>query len=208
MTRIAVLGNRMLSLGLISVLLLSTTACTFDEVLSDINVMVQTANVICAAIGPVSPADSALCQTVAGVASTGLAVIQKDYQDWKSSGATTDLQKLEAAVKVLQQNLPQELAAAHISNAHAVQVATAWVGLITTTLTAVLNMLPGLQGMSFRNAQARATMVGSSMPTPETLQNRWRQEVCNGDAACGKLVKAGHIGHSRFVRIVSLGIEK
>jgi hypothetical protein len=172
-----------MGIALILALAIFTVACSVDQVLSDINLLLQTANVIGVAVGAVDPTISAEITLIAGIATTGLSEIKTDYDAWKASGAITDLQKLEAAISVLKTNLPAELAAAHISNPATVAIVTAWVNLVTSTLNDILAILPNL------SKGAKGAGI-STLPTPQSLQARWQNEVCKGDVKCGSLVKA------------------
>jgi hypothetical protein len=198
--------RKLLSLIVVLGMVLPNTACTVDQALSDIDLVLQTSQVVCSAIGVVAPADSAACALISGVAISGLNIIKTDYDAWKASGATTDMQKLEAAITTLQANLPQELAAAHIVDPHAVSTVTAWVGLVTSSLNDVLSLLPQLNPTP-PTPTTRAKAVAAVMPTPESLAARWNNEVCKGDAACTKLVKVHHV-HSHFAHVASLGLLK
>lgn len=167
--------------------LLFTVGCTVDQVLSDINLLLQTASNLATAVGAVSPADAAGIQIITGIASTGLTAIQQDYDTYRASGATSDLQKLKAAIFAVKVNLPQELAAAHVSNSGTTTKVTAWVNLVTTTLDGVLLMLPQLD--SAGAPRAARVQIAVELPTADSLHARWQDEVCAGDAACGQLVK-------------------
>jgi hypothetical protein len=174
-----------------TVVLLSMVACSVDQILTDLDLVIQTASVICESIGAVSPADSMACAALAGVATTGVNLIKSDYDAWKKSGAQTDLQKLQAAMTTFQANLPQELAAAHIESPVAQQKVTAWANLVVTTVNAVASLLPQLQTGDSAKAQrtsmqARAT--ASNLLLPETIRTRWVAEVCQGDQTCAKRV--------------------
>jgi hypothetical protein len=165
-------------------LTLALVACSVDQVLSDIDLVLQTANVVCSTIGVVAPADAAACAAISGAAIAGLTVVKEDYDTWKASGATSDLQKLEDAITTVKTNLEAELQAAHISDPNAVRVVTAWVDLVSSSLTAILNLLPQLQSN-------KAALNG--VVTPESLKARWTAEVCGGNAQCGNLVTVHHV---------------
>ena len=177
------LGNRFLSVGLICLMLTVTIACTVDQVLADIDLVIQMTASITTAVGAVSPADAAILNTVVTVATTGLAAVQAAYDTYKASGATTDLAKVQAAIAAVKTNLAQELVAMHITDPAATQKVTAWVNLVTVTLNAVLGLLPQL-GVTAGTSQYKVEVI-----SPKALQARWVSEVCKGDAACGKLVK-------------------
>jgi hypothetical protein len=165
-----------------------TFACTVDQVLADINLCLQTAASLETALGVISPADSAALQVITGLATAGLNVIQKDYDTWKASGSTSDLQKLVAACQSLQTNLPQNLAAAHISDPTVVQKTTAWVNLVTTTVGAMAAAWPQVNAASTKSRMAKAA---ASLPSPSALHDQWLKNVCLGDTSCGNLVKVG-----------------
>jgi hypothetical protein len=188
-----------------------TPACTFsvDTVLSDIDLVLQTGNVVCSAIGVVLPADSAACQAISGVGITGIQAIQTAYDAYKASGAVTDLQKLQAALAAIKTNLPAELAAAHIVDPAAVAVVTAWVGLVVGTVNDIITLIPELQTPASASATtpsrlaARVALLGSAFPTPESLKAKWETDVCRGNATCGNLVKVRHIRSGKIGRVLA-----
>lgn len=168
-------------IALLCVSMITMSACTVDQVLSDIDVALQASQSIIVAVGTISPADAAVVSALTSIAITGLQVIQKDYDDYKASNSTTTLQKISEAIQVLQANLQQNLAAAHISDANTMAKVTAWVNLVSITLVAVSATI---------NASKNPTKMSAvALPTPESLHTRWVNEVCNGDKACSKLVK-------------------
>lgn len=177
--------SKVVSAVLVLALTFSLVACTVDQVLSDINLLIQTAAAIGSAVGAVSPVDSAAIQKAVDVATAGLNVIQADYDAYEKSGAATDLQKLQAAIGALRSNLPAELAAAHVSNPVATARVTNWVNLIVSTLDAIIAILPRLTPKGKMGAEAAALL-----PTANALQARWKTEVCGNDPACGQMVKA------------------
>jgi hypothetical protein len=174
-------SKQILATLLIYPLTLALMGCSVDTVLSDIDLALQTAASLETAIGAVSPADSAALQLLTGIATAGLNAIQKDYDTYEASKSAGDLQKVEAAANALQVNLPQELAAAHITSTTAVTKATAWVNLVVLATNAVLNEVGAVSAVSAHTV--------TTIPTPEALQAKWQSEVCSGDTACGNLVK-------------------
>lgn len=175
--------KRAFNYGLIAMLCCSLVACTVNQVLADINVLIQIAASIGSAVGDVSSTDSAEIVKLSGIASAGMAAIQAAYTTYQKSGAITDLQKLQAAIAACQTNIQQELAAAHITDPASQQKVTNWVNLIYSTLAAIIAALPQLQ------ATKTATKMSLSV-TPKTLKARWDSEVCSGDSACSALVVA------------------
>jgi hypothetical protein len=175
---------KLCSLLLVCVLLVTMVACSVDQVLSDIDVALQMASAIGVAVGNVSPGDAAIIQNLASIGTTGLLAIQAFYDTYRKDPTATNLQKLQAAIDALKTNLPQELAAAHITNPNTVAQVTAWVNLTVSLLDAVLTHLPALK------LEKRGGAMSIDLPTPDSLQSRWASEICHGDAACAKLVKA------------------
>jgi hypothetical protein len=200
--------NKILSSLLVLVLCFSMVACSVDQALADINLLITTSAVICTAIGQVSPADSAACGVLASVASSGLAVVKTDYDAYKASGATTDLQKINAAVAAINTNLPAELAAAHISDPVVQQKVTAWVKLITATTTAVLELLPQLQNAPTKTAKMAVlhSAAGTQSLSPEVIKARWASDVCAGEKACAGKVKVQY--HGTLTHVATLGLVK
>jgi hypothetical protein len=178
------IAARGLALALTAVLLLTTTACSVDQVLSTIDVALQTAANLESIVGAVSPADAAALEALTGLATAGLNAIKSDYDTYEASKAQGDLAKLQAAIGALQKNLSLNLAAAKISSATAVEKTTNWVNLINSSLDAVVSTL---QAALHPGALASRNMA--QLPTPESLQARWQAEVCAGDAVCGARVK-------------------
>lgn len=186
----------------------SLVACSVDEVLTDVDLALQMTASLETAIGNVSAQDGAALSRMVAIATTGLTAIQKTYDDYVSSGAQTDLDKVQAMARVLQSNLQNELDAAHITNPATVQKVQAWVGLVSVALQAVLQLSKQVSdnrssfercapdgrfsdcmggAMSFA-AISPGTVI--SVPSAALLKARWEKEVCHGDKKCGKLVKA------------------
>jgi hypothetical protein len=72
-----------------------------------------------------------------------------------------------------------ELAAAHITNPASIAKANAWVNLVVTTCTAVLQLLP----------QTPGTAAMAVFPTPQKIKAGWDMDVCAGAKTCSDLVK-------------------
>jgi hypothetical protein len=203
--------------ALVLVLCLSLAACTVDQVLSDIDLLLQTAAQIGTAVGAVSPADGAIITALSAIATKGITTLQKTYDSYKASGATTDLAKVRAAANALNSNLAAELAAAHISDPATLAKVTAWCTLIYTTTNLVLNALPQATASAEQPSGAMSMFGGSpkrapiviQIPTPEQLQAQWETQVCKSDQKCGKLVKARHVhGYGKVKRALTLGLAK
>lgn len=178
--------KQLLSVILIYPLLMMTMACSVDAVLSDIDLALQTASSLEAAIGAISPADAAALQLLTSIATAGLNAIQADYDAYEKNKTTGALNEVLAAAQALQTNLQQNLAALHLVSVGAVQKATAWVTLITDIVAGIVKQLTPVM----TSGKTRSIII--AMPTPESLQARWQSDVCSGDTKCGALVKVHH----------------
>ena len=181
-------SKQILATILIYPLLVMTLACSVDTVLSDIDLVLQTAASLETAIGAVSPADAAALQLLTGVAISGVNAIKTAYDTYEKDKTASNLQNVVAAAQAVLANLPQELASLHITDPNAVAKATAWVSLVVDTVQAIAT---AVGGVSISHG-AKSTTYNSALITPETLQLRWQNEVCKGDVACGALVKIHH----------------
>lgn len=165
-------------------LCLALTACSVDQVLTDVDLAIQMTASLETAVGNLSPDDAAVLARLVAIASDGLAAVQADYKAYEASGATTDLEKVRAVAQALQGNLAQELRAAHIANPATVQKVTAWVGLVNVALVAVLQLTA-----QAHSQKINPTAMAIPAPSPDVLKSRWQRDVCQGDAQCGSLVK-------------------
>ena len=179
--------------GMIALLccsMLFTTACTVDQVLSSLDAVLQTAEGLETAVGAVSPADAAALQLLTGLAVKGIQIIQSDYDTYEKDKTASNLQNIVVAAQTLQATLPQNLAAAHISDASAVQKATAWVNLVTTSVASAVSLIAPAVARS--SISAHTVKAASLNLSAESIQARWQKEVCVGDTKCGALVKPRH----------------
>jgi len=178
--------------SLICVLCFSLVACTVDEILSSIDAALQTAQGLSAAVGAVNPADAAELQLLSGLGIAGIQAIQKAYDTYESNKTTNNAQNVVVAAQAIQTNLPQELAAMHITDPSAVQKATAWVNLMTDCASAIVTEIQAV------SPAAGPKAVKPYALTPEYIQQRWLTDVCQGDTACGNLVKVHHKHHAKL----------
>jgi len=165
--------------------------CSVNEVFDDINVALQIATSIGEAVGSVSAADEAVIQSLSTTATAGLNVVQAAYNQYEQSGATTDLQKVQAAIAAAQSQLQAAMAAAHIEDPVSQQKVKNWFNVIIGSLNAILAALPAFQAAQ---ANARAFTIPV---TAQGLQSRWEKEVCDGNAKCAKLVRTPRHGWNR-----------
>jgi hypothetical protein len=196
--------NKLISIVSIVALCVAQVACTVDQVLADINVGIQIAGALAPAVTLVSPPDAAICGTLMTIATTGLGIIKTDYDQWKASGAQTDLQKLQGALTVLNSNLTAELNAAHIYSPAARTTVTNWVAVITSTTGAIAALLPEFQAAGTVTAKAAVIAKAPVSLTPDGIRARWVAEVCKGETKCSNLVKVHN--HSAIVRYSTLGM--
>jgi hypothetical protein len=173
-------------IAVMCVSMISMMACTVDEVLSSIDAALQTAQGLEAAVGAVSPADSAALQLLTGIGVAGVEAIQKAYDTYEKNKTPSAAQDVVVAAQAIQSNLPQELSALHITDAEAVSKATAWVNLMTDCATAIISEVNAVSGAKVSRS------AGPYLLTPEAIQARWQSEVCKGDGKCGSLVKVHH----------------
>lgn len=194
------------------VFLLSTVACTTDQVLSDIETALSIAGALAPAVGNVSPADASVVQLISSLAVTGIKDIQAAYDAWTKSGSSSDLLKLQATANEVQASLPSEMASLRISDPNTQKKVSAWVNLITSSINSVVAAFPPTTANP-AEIRARVSGFGTSavtLPTPESLKARWASEVCQGNTKCAGLVSARHAHkHGSFekgvVKVLSFG---
>jgi hypothetical protein len=179
-------AKQCLAILLIYPLTLAMLACSTDEILSSIDVALQTAQGLEAAIGAVSPADAAALGLLTGLGIQGITAIKTAYDDYEKNKTASALQNVVAAAQAVQTNLPQELAALKIASTDAVQKATAWVNLMGDCAVGVITAVKGTSSLK------KGTRTLTYSLTPESIQAQWASNVCKGDAACTALVKVHH----------------
>ena len=177
--------------------MMTTTACTVDQVLSSIDVALQTAAQLSTAVGAVSPADAALITLMTGLATNGINAIQTAYDAYEKSKTASNLQNVLVAAQTLQTQLPSLLAASHISDPTTVQKVTAWVNLMVSCAEAIVSEVQALSPTTTVSPTAAPMARASYTLTAESIQARWQSDVCKGDGRCGALVKVHH-KHARF----------
>lgn len=172
---------------------LAATGCSSQWIsvaLADLPVLVQMALNLATfaetAQGKViSAADEAAIQNISNEASKDLNLLQSLYNEYKANPSEAELQKINAAIVVIQQNLPALLQAAHISDAALSAKVTAGVNLILTTVESFAALMPQSSGASSSaavNVHARLAR-GVAVPTVSELKKTWNETVC-GDSVC------------------------
>lgn len=183
-------------------MVVSTVACTTDQVLSEIETGLAIAGSLAPAIGSVSPADAAAVQILSGLGVSGLKAIQSDYDAWAHSGSSSALVKLQATANQVKATLPAQLESLKITDPNAVAKATNWVNLIVTSIDAVTAALPATSA----NPAELKTRALTSLPTSDSLKARWDAEVCKGNKACADLVRVKHAKqHGRVLHALTFG---
>jgi hypothetical protein len=173
---------------------LAATGCSAQWVsvaLADLPVLVQMALNIATfaetAQGKViSTADEAAIQSISSEASKDLNLLQSLYNEFKASPSDAGLQKINATIVVIQQNLPALLQAAHISDAALAQQVTAGVNLILTTVESFAALMPAGAPSSTSSASVNVHAQlarPATVPTAAELKKAWNETVC-GDVGC------------------------
>src|SRR5579863_5440934 len=163
---------------------LAATGCSsqwISTALADLPVLLQMALNIATfaetAQGKViSAADQAAIQTISSEASKDLNLLQTLYNEYKASPSDATLQKINAAIGVVQQNLPALLQAAHISDAALAQQVTAGVNLILSTVESFAALIPQSSSSSSSAANVhaqRVTKAAAVIPSPAELKLKW-----------------------------------
>jgi hypothetical protein len=185
MKRFATIFWQTAMIGLLCISTLFMSACTVDQILTDVDVVLQTANSLSVALGAISPADALIVSTLTGLAENGVNAIKADYASYEANKTASKLQDVLVAAQAVQTNLPAELAAAKISDPTTAAKVSNWVNLVTDVVGGIISTIQGTKAM----ATASTHGIVMAMPTPESLQARWQSGVCSGDVACGNLVK-------------------
>lgn len=165
---------------------LVSTGCSAQWIsvaLADLPVLVQMALNIATfaetAQGKViSATDEAAIQSISGEASKDLNLLQSLYNEYKASPSDAGLQKINAAIAVIQQNLPALLQASHISDAALAARVSAGVNLILTTVASFAASMPqSSQPVASVNVHAQL-LRPVPVPTAAELKKTWNETVC------------------------------
>jgi hypothetical protein len=188
-------GSKFLAIVL-AVALVGCQANAVNQVLSDIDLALQTGNVICSSIAIENQGDATACASIATIGINSLTVVQTAYNGYEASGSQTDLAKLQAALAAVKTNLSAALKAAHIVDPNTVTLVTNWVNLIIGVVNDVVTLIPQLQTnqVAAKDKVAKqASSVAAYLPTAEGIKAQWDAKVCNGVASCENLVTVHHI---------------
>jgi hypothetical protein len=185
---------------LLSVALLAT-GCSADWIsvaLEDLPVLTQMALNIGTLVTTLqsgqqlSSAEAAAIQNISAQASHDLNLLQSLYKEYKQTPSATTMQKIEAAIADINQNLPVLLQAAHISNPVLSARIAAAVNLILTTVNSFALLIP-------QSPTAVAVQVGGqkqALPHAADLKKQWNQHICgtSGDAGVDAALAACAVG--------------
>jgi hypothetical protein len=172
-------------------LVLLTTGCTAQWIsvaLADLPVLVQMSLNIGTLVTTLqsgqqlSAAEAAAIQNISSQASKDLNLLQALYNDYKAAPGAAVLQKIQAVISDLNQNLPALLQAAHISNPTVSARVTAAVNLILTTVTSFASLIPQV---TTKPMAQKIVLKKAALPHPDDLKTAWNQQVCglSGNAA-------------------------
>ena len=137
-----------------------------------------------------TPAEAAAIQNISAQASKDLNLVQTLYTEYKQNPNTATIQKIQAAITDINQNLPALLQAAHIGNAALSAKISAAVNLILTTVDSFALLIPA----NVSQSAVQASVQKSALPHAADLKKQWNQQICgsnpslpNGSvvAACG-----------------------
>jgi hypothetical protein len=151
-------------LALVLAIIIAATGCTAQWItvaLEDLPVLTQMALNIATLVSALatgqqaSSADVAVIQNISAQASRDLNLLQTLYNEYKASPNATTLQKIENAIADLNQNLPNLLQSAHVSNPTVSARITAAVNLIITTVNSFASLMPQTSMPTSSKAPAR-----------------------------------------------------
>jgi hypothetical protein len=163
------------------------TGCTgqwISVALADLPVLAQMAlNIatLAAALNGKQPSARELSaiQNISNTAQSELSSLQALYNQYKANPETSTLQKIQTAIVEIQQQLPLQLQAAHISDPALAAKVTAAVNLILSTVQSFAALMPAAAATPHV-----VTARTASLPRASELKTRWNGEVCSADANC------------------------
>src|SRR5271154_1154381 len=170
-------------------------ACSFESVLSIIDIAIQATASILTALEGVSPADAAALTKVVNDANAGLTLLQNDYAAYETTCKDSScdgslLSEAQAVALTLQATLNNDLQTLHINDPATQAKVTAWATLVIDAAEVVLDHLPKV---SDATTSAMIPVMGfyhgDKSATANSLKKRWDKEVCNNDKKCKSLIK-------------------
>jgi hypothetical protein len=136
-----------------------------------------------------TPAEAAAIQNISAQASKDLNLVQTLYTEYKQNPNTATIQKIQAAITDINQNLPELLQAAHIGNAALSAKISAAVNLILTTVDSFALLIPA---NASQGTSVQASVQKSVLPHAADLKKQWNQQICgpNPNLPNGSVVAA------------------
>jgi hypothetical protein len=168
----------------ISMLATGCTAQWISVALADLPVLLQMALNIGSLVTTLqsgqqlSASEAQAVQNISAEASKDLNLLQTLYNQYQASPTASALQKIQATVADINQNLPALLQAAHIANPTLSARVGAAVNLILATVTSFAALIPQAAGMPTTRQAAAPIGKKGAIPKPEDLKRQWNQAVC------------------------------
>jgi len=126
-----------------------------------------------------SSTDAAAIQNISAQASKDLNLLRTLYDEYQANPSASAIQKIEAAIADINQNLPALLQAAHIADPVLSARVAAAVNLILTTVTSFAQLIPATPGPpTMQKASLKISKQKISIPHAEDLKKQWNQQVC------------------------------
>lgn len=127
-----------------------------------------------------NPAETAAIQNIAAEAGRDLNLLQALYKQYEASPSTDALQKIQAVIGEINQNLPALLQAAHVLDPVLSARVTAAVNLVLSTVNSFAALIPQNTPHGAKKAVRR-----SAIPHADDLKKQWNQQVCGPTGKTG-----------------------
>jgi len=127
-----------------------------------------------------NPAETAAIQNIAAEAARDLNLLQALYNRYDASPSADMLQKIQAVIGEINQNLPALLQAAHVVDPVLSARITTAVNLVLSTVNSFAALMP----QSAPHAAKRAVRR-SAVPHADDLKKQWNQQVCGPTGKSG-----------------------
>ena len=122
-----------------------------------------------------NPAETAAIQNIAAEAGRDLNLLQILYNEYKANPDADAIQKIQAVITEINQNLPGLLHSAHIVDPVLATRITSAVNLILSTVNSFASLIPQTATPLTAQKMARRKTV---VPHAEDLKKQWNQQVC------------------------------
>jgi hypothetical protein len=179
------------------VFLFCFVACTFNEVLSAIDIAIQAVSSIESQLGALSSTDSAWLTSFTNDAIQGLNTVEQDYAYYQTTCSTSgcsssSLLEAQAAAQTLQATLNNDLQTLHISDPVKVKKITAVANIVIDAVSLVLKLAPTISQNQIGVMAFNESYVNKNI-TAKSLKQRWDTSVCQGEKKCRNLVKVNKL---------------